>query len=89
MKPLTEKERAFLDHLAYEGMLTPPIEKTLAFKWLREHGLRGFDLLNLEVAREKERHGAMFDPPTVPFEIPWESGEEAKRRNEEFAEFAP
>jgi hypothetical protein len=87
MTPLTEKERAFLDHLAYEGMVIP--KEIPAHKWMGEHGLKGIDLLNLEVAREKERHGAMFDPPTVPFEIPWESGEEAKKRNEEFAEFAP
>ena len=83
MEMLNPKEAAFLDHLAYESMVLEG--DAPAHRWLGEHGLNGSSLLDLEIAREKERHGPMYNPPEVPLEFPWETGEEAMKRNADFA----
>ena len=80
---LTPNEAAYLDHMAYEAMVLEG--EAPAHRWFGERGMDATDLLNLEIAREKERGGPRYDPPTVPLAFPWKDAEEVRNRNTEFA----
>ena len=89
--PLTSKEMNFCDHLDYENTHVPgdPGMPVPACNWMTAHRLSQREIWNILMLRRWERKDVMLpEKPTHPYEPAWETGEEAKKRNQELAKEA-
>jgi len=86
--PLTPQEKDFCDHFDYESQDLSGGRPLPAHEWMKAHGVEEMDIWNILVLRERQRKTPIAEKPEQPFELAWESDEQAKGRNQELAKEA-